>query len=169
MNKAAQKFDDSLKLHIKNVQEAGRKFGVAEYLLRDHDLSKWDSVEFDAYATHFHGGGDPKNFPLAWLHHVHNNPHHWQHWIFPDGWTMEGSAMDGACIEMPYEYVLEMIADWMGASKTYTGSWDMAGWLSKNIPRITVHSKTAQSIREILDNPLGYADVVWGTLFKNGV
>ena len=77
--------------------------------------------------------------------------------------------MEGACVEMPFEYVLEMIADWMGASKSYTGSWDMSDWLCKNIPRITVHSKTAQAIREILDNPLGYADIVWGTLFKNGV
>lgn len=169
MDEAHQKFGDSLRLHIQNVQEAGRKLDVPERLLVEHDRSKWSVTEHDAYAKQFHGGGDADNFPLAWLHHVHNNPHHWQHWIFPDGWTMNGSAMDGACIEMPYDYVLEMIADWMGSSKTYTDSWDMADWLSKNIPRIVVHSKTAQAIREILDNPLGYADVVFTTLFKNGV
>ena len=53
-----------------------------------------------------------------------------------------------------------MIADWMGASRTYTGSWDMKDWLWSHIPKITVHSKTAESLRAELDH-LGYSDIVW--------
>jgi hypothetical protein len=49
----------------------------------------------------------------------------------------------------------------MGASRAYTGSWDMVEWLTKNIPRIRVHSATARYLNEILDN-MGYADVIYG-------
>jgi hypothetical protein len=56
---------------------------------------------------------------------------------------------------MPYTYVLEMVADWQGASFTYTGSWDMNDWLTKNMPKIRVHSETAQALRQILIS-LGY-------------
>lgn len=40
-------------------------------------------------------------------------------------------------LEMPRKYAREMVADWMGASRGYTGSWDMEKWLDKNWPRIS--------------------------------
>lgn len=163
-----REFSESLDKHIKYVQIAGGMIGVPTHLLGTHDESKRGLTEFSIYARHFFGGGDPENFPAAWLHHIHNNPHHWQHWVFPDGWHMDGSAMDGACVEMPHDYTLEMVADWMGASMAYTGSWDMTDWLSKNIPRISIHSKTAELIRETLGY-LEYTDAVLVKLFKSGV
>lgn len=63
-------------------------------------------------------------------------------------------------MEMPRCYALEMVADWMGSSMAYTGSWDMADWLEKNMPRIRLHTKTAAYVREVLDS-LGYADIVY--------
>lgn len=166
MGEAEQLFKESLNKHILYVQEAGRIIGVSEHLLAVHDSSKRTHHEFPAYAKNFFGGGDPERFPRAWLHHVHNNPHHWQHWVFPDNWTMKDSAMDGPCVEMPRNYVMEMIADWMGASKAYTGEWNMTDWLLKNIPRISVHSKTATLIRETLCH-LGYTAAVCVKLFKS--
>lgn len=158
-------FDKSLSKHIENVRIAGRALGVPYKLLAEHDISKYSYEEHDIYARHFFGGGDPIHFPSAWLHHIHNNPHHWQYWIFPDGWTT-GYDMDGPCVEMPYEYVLEMVADWIGSSMTYTGSNDISDWLSKNIQKIAVHRNTADLLRNLLDS-LGYADVVYVRSFKN--
>jgi hypothetical protein len=152
-------FLESLMAHICYVQEAGRKLGVSEEQLRRHDNSKYSLAEFPAYAQHFKGGGAPDAFAIAWLHHIHANPHHHEHWRFTDGYTPKGSTVENGCVFMPNNYALEMIADWMGASMAYTGSWDMKDWLWKNLGRIHVHSKTAQYLREQL-GALGYTDVV---------
>jgi len=158
-------YTESLVAHIAYVQEAGRKIGVPESQLEIHDLSKWTDAEFLGYAKHFKGGGAPDDFANAWLHHIHFNPHHWQYWLFPDNYTPKGSKVESGAVEMPQNFALEMIADWMGAGRAYAGSWDMAAWLSENIPRIRVHSQTAAYIRGILDS-LGYADIVYMTNFR---
>jgi len=155
----AREFKKSLDKHIAYVREAGRKIGVPEKQLEIHDVSKWTKDEFPGYAMHFHGGGAPDKFATAWLHHIHYNPHHWQHWIFADGFTPKGSNVENGVVEMPLHFALEMIADWMGASRAYTGSWDMKDWLCVHIPKIRVHSETAEYLRQVLDG-LGYADIV---------
>ncbi len=168
-------YRNRLSAHITAVQEFGRRIGVDENQLLLHDSSKWEPVEFIPYARYFveHGGSpvdrpDVKDeFVRAWLHHLHHNPHHWQHWIFPDGYCPSGSSVEpGGVVEMPKHFALEMIADWHGAGYAYTGSWDIAEWLSNNMPRIRVHSKTAAYLRETLDH-LGYADVVWMQRFAH--
>lgn len=166
MNKVEKEFTKSLNQHISYVIEAGKKIGVHPKQLEIHDNSKWSDAEFHAYAKHFHGGGAPDLFASAWLHHIHYNPHHWQHWIFSDGYTPKNSSVENGIVQMSNIYALEMIADWMGASKAYTGSWDMKDWLWEHIPKISVHSKTAECLRRELDI-LGYADVVWVRKFYN--
>lgn len=169
----ATAFAESLCEHIVYVQEAGRKIGVADAQLVIHDDSKWTAAEFPAYAVNFKSGGSPVDaakvsdeFAVAWLHHIHYNPHHWQHWIFPDGYSPRGSSVENGIVKMPNRFALEMIADWMGASKAYTDSWDMKDWLYKNMPKIRVHSETAVYLRESLD-AFGYADVVWAQEFAH--
>jgi len=158
-------FDESVHKHIFYIQEVGKKIGVPSDQLEIHDLSKFSIQEFPYYARTFHGDkADPDGFAGAWLHHIHCNPHHWQHWMFADGFTPKGSKVENGVIEMPYHFALEMIADWMSASYVYTGSWDMAEWLFKNIPKIVLHSNTAEYVRQTLD-ALGYADTVNGHEF----
>lgn len=153
-------YRNRLNAHIEAVQEAGEIVGVHYEQLAKHDLSKWDREEFGPYAAHFCGGGAPDLFAPAWLHHIHHNPHHWQHWIFPDGYSLEGANIEpGGVMKMPEHYALEMIADWMGASKAYTGSFDMTDWLYKNMPKILVHSETARFLADKLWN-LGFEDVI---------
>lgn len=147
---ALRKYEESLEAHILYVKQAGRRLGVDAHQLEIHDQSKYSMEEFPFYAMHFHGPGDPNGFARAWLHHMNHNPHHWQHWIFPDGFTPKGSNVENGVVEMPQCYALEMIADWYGASMAYTGSWDMSEWLKKNMPRIRVHSATAAYLRSIL-------------------
>lgn len=151
---------ESLVLHIRSVQEAGRKLGVDEQQLRFHDQSKFSDAEFPAYAEHFHGGKpNPDRFAAAWLHHIHANPHHWNHWLFADGFSPKGSNVEAGAVEMPRRYALEMVADWMGSSMAYTGSWDMTKWLTENMGRIRLHSRTAAFVRDILRG-LGYPEDV---------
>lgn len=165
----AEAFAKSLKYHIDCVTEAGRKIGVEERQLEIHDESKWSEAEFPGYARHFHGGGAPDEFARAWLHHIHYNPHHWQHWIFADGYIPKGSeCVEDGVLEMPLSFAFEMVADWMGAGRTYTGSWDMTDWLQKNMHKIIVHSNTAKLLRHIL-NEQGYASVIGGKRFCQSV
>lgn len=156
----ADAYARSLELHIAYVREAGKMIGVPEHQLAIHDDSKWTLDEFPGYAMHFKGGGAPDAFATAWLHHIHHNPHHWNHWIFADGFTPLNSKVESGIVEMPTNYALEMIADWMGASRAYTDSWDMHKWLYENMPRIKVHSNTASYLRTQLDM-MGYADIVY--------
>lgn len=154
-------YHSSLMKHIEFVREAGKMIGVLPMQLEIHDNSKFSIAEFPSYAKHFFGGGSPDDFSKAWLHHIHNNPHHWQHWIYPQGFTPKNTTVEaGGIVFMPQHYALEMIADWMGASMAYTGSWDMQKWLWGNMPKITLHSETARYVRSVLDF-LGYADTVY--------
>ena len=157
--------------HIMYVQEAGEQIGVDKAQLAIHDESKFSAEEFGPYANYFYNPDGSKKddptdedrakFTIAWLHHFHNNPHHWQSWMIPN------SLSDSDVLKMPDNFALEMIADWMGASMSYQGTWDMAKWLSENIQHITLHQETAAYVRQEL-NKLGYADTAI-QLFANGV
>lgn len=157
----ANKHIQSVNKHREAVMVAGLKIGVPKHQLEIHDLSKLDEEEFVGYAMHFHGGGAQELFDLAWLHHIHNNPHHWNHWVFPGGTK---------ALPMPYHYVLEMVADWMGASHTYSKkrSYDITDWLFRSMSTIILHPDTAEMLRELLDH-LGYADIVNGQNFHGGL
>lgn len=153
------RFYHTLEAHIACVQEAGIKLGLKEEQLDTHDLSKFSQSEFGAYAKHFQGGGAPQEFAEAWLHHLHFNEHHWQHFMFPDEFSPAGTNIRRGVMPMPEKFALEMVADWMGAGKAYTDSDDMTDWLLKNVPRITLHQKTAEFVTKTLDD-LGYTDVM---------
>ena len=86
-----------------------------------HDLSKYGITEFVSSAKHFQGNRSPidaekevRGYSLAWQHHKGHNPHHWEYWIDNVG-TKENTP-----IEIPYEYVIEMICDWVGAGIVYS-------------------------------------------------
>ena len=86
-----------------------------------HDWSKFLPAEWFPYAKYFYGPNtcgskgfhDPNDAPAwfnaAWLHHIHLQPHHWQHWLLPV------DATHVVAQEMPLTYVAEMLADWRGA------------------------------------------------------
>lgn len=165
--KIAKAFAESLQEHIMYVQEAAQMLQVPKEQIEIHDQSKWSEAEFPGYAYYFHGhfrGGSAHvdEFAMAWLHHIHCNKHHWEYWILPDGYSPNGSTVENGIVEMPKNFVLEMVADWMGSEFHLTGNWDMKDWL-----KIRVHSQTAKYLREVLDN-LGYADIVNAKEFEKG-
>lgn len=134
--------------------------GIPYWRLFNHDASKFTSEEYPHYARQFHGDrGDPAGFARAWLNHIRHNDHHWQHWLFADGYSPAGSGVDPTtgALPMPEICVREMVADWMGAERTYGGSWNMTLWLDGNLDlgdssssRIKIHPETADILLDVL-------------------
>lgn len=84
-------------------------------ILAAHDSSKTMFDEYPAYDSYFYSDAPKdetqKEFSLAWLKHIHRNPHHWQHWVL-----LDEDTSDTLALEMPQNYVLEMLCDWWSFS-----------------------------------------------------
>ena len=54
-----------------------------------HDQSKYEEEEWEPYLNWFYpidenASKDEYGYDIAWIHHCHNNPHHFQYWICID-------------------------------------------------------------------------------------
>ncbi len=135
--------------------------GIPLWRLIIHDLSKFGRHEFPFYQQQFFGDkGDPKGFAAAWLHHQNYNPHHWEYWQTRSDHSHGGSkANTFGYLEMPETYIREMVADWMGASMAYTGSWDMTEWLKKGLQPLYVTHVNTRILVETILKEIGYMKV----------
>lgn len=136
------------------VFRGGLRTGAPIGRLILHDWSKFTPMEAPHYGRQFFGDkSDPLGFSLAWNHHQKTNKHHWEYWIPASGHNRGGYA-DGEPLPMPDKYVREMVADWLGASRAYEGSWpvDRAswGWLQANINKIRLHRDTRRLVERVL-------------------
>lgn len=122
--------------------------GIPFWQALAHDMSKFSLAELPHYGRQFFGDKrEPDRFAEAWLHHQNSNPHHWEYWIPRTEHNRKKASMKAAGpMPMPERYVREMVADWMGASRAYTGSWDMVDWLEKNLPRMDLHPVTVERL-----------------------
>ena len=82
----------------------------------DHDESKWSDEEFDLYMRKFFPESkeskiSDQEFNIAWLHHIHYNPHHPEHWIYYDEEKNHVTVYN-----IPDKYVAEMLFDWIAMS-----------------------------------------------------
>ena len=113
-----------------------------------HDLSKWLPSEFFPYARHFFGPDGSRNkdvlapdanFDVAWLAHIHGNPHHWQYWLL--------LADNGVTkvLPMPSRYSAEMLADW----RSFDGF--VSDWYARHRSQILLHPETRAWIDEQLE------------------
>jgi hypothetical protein len=144
----------SLLEHKTNVVKAGGLTGVPFGRLLLHDWSKFSPAEFGRYARWHHGDPelrDKREWAAAWQHHLHHNPHHPEFWLLawhgnPDFYAVDGVGERVAdniiVLPMPETYVREMVADWLAASRTYTGKWDIALWLNEHGPKMRLHDRT---------------------------
>jgi hypothetical protein len=118
--------------------------------IRTHDASKNDVEEYGPYDEYFYGRNKSAavkaNFNKAWLHHIHHNPHHWQHWVLLED---DGGAYDHVCIEMPLEYVYEMICDWWSFSWRSGNLMEIFDWYEKH-KNMKLHPKTLEVVVSIL-------------------
>lgn len=164
------KYLKSLLSHKWYVFVAGLWTGVPIWRLLIHDWSKFTPSEFIPYARYFFGDYPKINdvphalrftvvtkfrediendFDYAWLHHQKFNPHHWQYWV------LKQDTDPTKILPMPEAYIREMVADWMGASKTYTKSWDISAWLFQNGQKMALHPESKQLVDKVLSE-LGY-------------
>lgn len=121
-----------------------------------HDISKLSPAEFFEYANNYEEGKSPVNvakekygYSKAWLHHRGRNAHHWTYWI-----DLDISDFKMKPLKMPYWDVVEMICDWIGASKAYSkerwtpdANWE---WYQNNKNKMELHKDTRKLVEEML-------------------
>lgn len=118
--------------HLKTINR--HKFLVTTLLFRCglykqgilHDLSKYHPVEFLAGVKYYQGYRSPinaekevKGYSLGWLHHKGKNKHHWEYWLDNANANRNDAIHGIIAIEMPKEYVVEMVCDRIAASMNY--------------------------------------------------
>ena len=117
-------------------------------LVATHDESKYVAREFDGYRQYFYpvenNGAvtkDKTRFNAAWLHHIHNNKHHWNHWVFVDDGQIK-------TVKMPFEYIMEMLLDWTAMSINFGGK--PSEFYEKKKSTIVLHDRTRELVEEYL-------------------
>ena len=116
----------------------------------EHDASKSNPDEYEAYDAYFYGGNRSyavvQAFQRAWLLHIHRNPHHWQHWVLINDDPGEGEVL----LEMPYNYIIEMICDWWAFSWEKGNLSEIFSWYDDHQAYIKLHPKTRATVEDIL-------------------
>ena len=130
--------------HFSDVAE---KMGPYRSFIDSHDNSKYMDEEYDAYDKYFYSGNRSakvvSDFNYAWLHHIHNNPHHWQYWVLIHDDEPEEA------LEMPYHFVIEMICDWWSFSWKSGNLTEIFDWYEKH-KEMKLHPKTRKLVEDIL-------------------
>ena len=116
----------------------------------EHDASKSELDEYFAYDAYFYGGNRSyqvvQDFNKAWILHQHRNPHHWQYWVlFNDD---PGEGMD--ILDMPYNYIIEMICDWWGFSWNSGDLYEIFKWYDEHKDYMKLSDKTRKTVDNIL-------------------
>ena len=123
----------------------------AEANIRNHDQSKDSPEEYSAYDAYFYGREKTdkvkNDFDYAWLHHQHLNPHHWQHWLLVN----DDPGSKSKVLEMPPEYIYEMIADWWSFSLKNEKPFEIFDWYNKHLDTIVLGVETEKIVNDILN------------------
>lgn len=120
-----------------------------------HDFSKFNPIEFFESVKYYQGGvSSPinaakadKGYSLAWQHHKGHNPHHYEHWT-------DKYDTGTVSIKMPWKYVIEMLADYLGAARAYTGKkfsliGELEWWKNKLETNPLIHPETCNFMTQM--------------------
>ena len=141
--------------HVDNVKKAYMWLKDHNIIKEDildqlnlHDASKYTDEEYNAYDDYFYGTKTKvvkESFNYAWLHHIHQNPHHWQYWVLVND-------DDGTIgLEMPKNYIYEMICDWWSFSHKTGNLSEIFDWYKSHKKNMILHENTRKLVEEILD------------------
>ncbi len=155
-----QKYKDYVVEHIANVNKVWKTYEPLfhsnffvddsvyfqiDHQIFNHDASKQLDSEFYAYKRNFFpADGEEKNqqsFHRAWVHHIANNPHHWEHWV-----TFE-KGKPNPC-EMPISFIVEMLCDWTAMSVKFNNIPSV--WFALNRIKIILHESTLGLVEKML-------------------
>lgn len=116
-----------------------------------HDVSKTEPDEYDSYDRYFYGKNRSyqvvQDFNVAWLKHIHRNPHHWQYWVLINDNPNEGEIV----LDIPYNYILEMICDWWAFSWSCGNLYEIFNWYDDHKDYMKLSDKTRKTVNDILD------------------
>jgi hypothetical protein len=159
MNGMSKEYNHYILEHKHNVQKAHSwlkwnlpdiaKGTLCDDNIEDHDDTKWYPGEYDAYDAYFYGKKTEEvkaEFNLAWLRHIHSNPHHWQHWVLVNDDPENGSIG----LEMDYKYVIEMICDWWSFSWKTGNLYEIFDWYEKHKSYMILHENTRKIVEDVL-------------------
>ena len=120
------------------------------YWWKEFDTYKNEPDEYEAYDRYFYGNNKSyqvvQNYRRAWLLHLHRNPHHWQHWVLINDDPKEGEIV----LDMPYNYILEMICDWWAFSWQKGNLNEIFNWYDEHKTYMKMSPKTRKSVDTIL-------------------
>lgn len=155
----SKEYDQYLQDHIANVRHAyswlvshfkdlESKIGDQFIIFSAHDKSKYGDDEYKPYDDYFYGKNKSfkvvQKFKYAWLHHIHNNPHHWQYWVLINDDEPEEA------LEMPWWYAIEMICDWWAFSWKDGNLYKIFDWYDEHKDKMKLHPNTRRFIEDIL-------------------
>lgn len=157
----SEQYDKYLKEHIKNVETAFiwlidnnivsiDAMGDASHIY-EHDASKYSVDEYDPYDNYFYKYNTyntEKLFDYAWIHHIHNNPHHWQYWVLLED-NPKGDKKYKV-LRMPYKYVVEMVCDWWSFSWSSGNLYSIFDWYEDHKYKMKLHDATKDDVETIL-------------------
>lgn len=163
-----KEYTQYIKNHIENVQKAYNELSERiqviddEWLIEEfkkhegsiteqvliHDRSKFLPVEYYGYRVYFYPTEVEKSykekmkswFLKSWLHHIHNNKHHWEHWIIP--------GEEQKVIPMPFEYIIEMYLDWQAMSYVFNNTPD--DFYERKKDEILLHDETIETLKKLI-------------------
>ena len=122
---------------------------VMQQIVFAHDHSKDAPNEYEAYDNWFYGNQSyaaKQAFEEAWLIHIHNNPHHWQHWVL----IFDDPDEPTTYIPIPLEYIIEMICDWWAFSWKDGNLYEIFDWYTKHAPHIQMNDESREQVEHIL-------------------
>lgn len=130
---------------VKDTLNAGWQTGFA------HDQSKDEPDEYNAYDAYFYGNNRSyevvENYLEAWLLHIHRNPHHWQYWVLINDDPKDGEIV----LEMPYDYIIEMICDWWAFSWAQEKLDEIFNWYKEHSKYMKLAPDTRKTVEDILN------------------
>lgn len=137
-----------------NLPEVLNTFNYSELeqqIRYNHDASKSELDEYDAYDRYFYGGNRSyqvvQDFNYAWLMHQKRNPHHWQYWVLINDDPGEGFV----ALDMPLNYIIEMICDWWAFSWAKDNLHEIFKWYDEHKDYMKLSDKTRKTVENILE------------------
>lgn len=75
------------------------------------------------------------------------NYHDWQYWVLINDDPEEGTI----ALDMPYEYIVEMICDWWSFSWKTGNLYGVFDWYDEHKERMILSTKTRTTVEDILN------------------
>ena len=116
-----------------------------------HDMSKFSPVEFLESVKYYQGNRSPidrckevNGWSKAWQHHKGRNDHHYEYFI-------DNLDHGGKPLKMPPECAIEMLCDYLGAGRAYSGDLfsyadELKWWKNKSQNPLAMHPVTKMFI-----------------------